>query len=93
MNYPIVEQPPENIADYVTAPEKNNDEAYINNLAGLLREANLLIKTDPVEIRLVDEAIKRAKADRYIVTMQRVPVNFGEPGTAFGIFYFELKPN
>ena len=93
MNFTIIKKQPGNINDYVKVPPNNIREEYIRSLVVLLRQRTFNIQTDEIEIEWAETAAQEAPASGFRIMMQQVPVNFGEPGTAFGTFYFELHPS
>ena len=91
MSYELISKPPWNIGAYVESPENDIREKYVECLSLLLRQSVFHVKTTVVPIGWVEEAIKRAEPKQYRIMMQRAEVNFGEVGTAHGIFYFEWQ--
>lgn len=87
----IIEKPPSNVAEYVGAKPNDIREKFVKDLADLLKQDTFNIRTEPILIAWATEAIDKAKPKNYRIMMQRAPVNFGEPGDAFGIFFFERK--
>jgi hypothetical protein len=92
MNYSIIEDKPENHADYVKVPGTDCREEFIKSLVGLLRQDTFHIYTDAIPIEWAVMAEKAAKTSHYLMMLLQVPVNFGETGTAYGIFYFQRQP-
>jgi hypothetical protein len=92
MNYLIIKDPPENLADYVKIPHSATREEFIKTMVGLLRQGTLHICTEPIPIHWAVDAEISAKMSHYLMMMTQVPVNFGELGTAHGVFYFERQP-
>jgi hypothetical protein len=92
MSYSIIENPPKNFVDYVKVPGTDCREQFIKSLSGLFKQTPF-IYTESIPIGWAMDAVKFSKDGKHYSTkMQRVPVNFGEPGTAHGIFYFERQP-
>jgi hypothetical protein len=89
MDYAIIENAPKNWQDWVTAKPNDNREEYIRDLVGILKQDNFNVRTDDIPIEWATAALKQAPAGAYRLMMQRVPVNFGETGEAFGRFYFQ----
>jgi hypothetical protein len=91
MNFTLIEKPPENDRDYVVASRNDIEDKFVMNLVRLLRQGTFDIKTDPIPIGWAQRAAEEAPATGYDIMMRQVPVNFGELGTAHGVFYFERQ--
>ncbi len=93
MNYTLIEKPPENVDHYVLAPRNDIREEFVRNLVGLLRQDVFHIRTDVIPLGWATDAAEEAKPKQYRMMMLQTPVNWGEPGTAYGIFYFKRQPS
>jgi hypothetical protein len=90
MTLKMIDEPPENHLDYVTAKPNDKEEQFVKDLVGLLRQHTFHIRADSILIDWAERAAKEAPADGYKVMMQQIPVNLDcRPSTAFGTFYFE----
>jgi hypothetical protein len=91
MQHTIIDKPPTNPSDWVKTPPNDIQSEFVESLAGLLRERTFNVIAEEIPIGWAVEAAKEAPIEDYKVMMQRIPVNFGELGTARGTLYFELR--
>jgi hypothetical protein len=93
MSCEFIEKPPENINDYFVLKYQDNHDDFVSKLITALQENTLNFTTGDIPIGWAMDAINFVKPKNYRIRIQRTPVNFGEIGTAYGIFYFERKPS
>jgi hypothetical protein len=76
---------------YDVIPPNNNRSEYVTSAIEILNQgkSNITTTKDGIPIDWGLEIQKTATALGYNVRFDKVPVNFGEIGTAFAIFYFE----
>ena len=90
----IITEPPPGAEKYSAAPETDTAEKYVDNLVALLKQRAFNIVAEGVPMDRIVEADKKWPITGYRVVMQRIPVNGGgQLSTAFGNFWFELKPS
>lgn len=91
MQFSIVGKGPENQNLFDKIPGTDCREAFIKSLRYYVQAKKERICTDSVPIEWVTMVGKVEDLSPYSVSMQRVAVNFGEPGEAYGKFFFVLK--
>jgi len=92
MNLQIVENPPNNLCDYVKVPPSDIRDEFTKSLVQLLKDDCFHICTDDVPLDWAMGILEKAHMEHaYIVFAVRSIVNGGEKGTAHARFYFERK--